>query len=139
MRAPVSRRTAALLLSAIMALTTLGLAASSDAATGKKLCRVKNATQDSWFATNSGLALTRAIDAARSGDRLNVFGTCRGSFTPTVDLTIVGSRSAMQPTVLLGTDSGRIVDTVPETTIRLVRLTLKGGGAGGLQGTGRAW
>jgi hypothetical protein len=90
-----------------MALTTLGLAASSDAATGKKLCRVKNATQDSWFATNSGLALTRAIDAARSGDRLNVFGTCRGSFTPTVDLTIVGSRSAMQPTVLLGTDPSR--------------------------------
>lgn len=135
MGVPVRRRLAAALLSTIVALTTVGLATPSEAATHKKLCRVKNATQDTWFASNSGIALTRAIAAAQSGDRLNVFGTCRGSFTPMVDLTIVGSRSAKQPTTLLGTDTGRIVDTVPDTVVRLVRLTLKGGTAGGLQVT----
>ena len=135
MAAPVGRRVAAALLSAAVALTTLGLATPSEAATGKKMCRVKNATQDSWFATDSGLALTRAIAAARSGDRLNVFGTCRGSFTPVVDLTIVGSRSASQPTTLLGADTGRILGTVPDTSVRLLRLTLRGGTAGGIHVT----
>ena len=39
------------------------------------------------------------------------------------------------PTTLVGTASGRILDTVPETTIRLTRLTFRGGPAGGIQVT----
>ena len=52
-----------------------------------------------------------------------------------VDLTIVGSRSARQPTTLLGTDTGRILGTVPDTSVRLLRLTLRGGTAGGIHVT----
>jgi hypothetical protein len=118
-----------------MALATLLPATAGEAAAGGTSCRVKNATQETWFATSSGLALTRAIAAARSGDRLNVFGTCRGAYTPQVDLTIAGSRSTEHPTTLLGTDAGYILDTVPETDIRLLRLTLRGGTFGGLQVT----
>lgn len=129
----IHQRAAVAVLGAALALTAVGLAAPSDAATGTKQCRVKNATQDTWFATNSGLALTNAIAAADAGDRLNVFGTCRGAFMPQVDLTIAGSRSATSPTTLLGTDAGYILNTVPETSIRLLRLTFRGGTFGGIQ------
>ena len=133
MATPTHTRLAAALLGAAVVLTSMGLAVPSDAATGTKQCRVKNATQDTWFATDSGAALTRAIAAAHSGDRLNVFGTCRGAFTPQVDLTIAGSRSSTNPTTLVGTDAGYIINTVPETSIRLLRLTLRGGTFGGIQ------
>jgi hypothetical protein len=49
-------------------------------------CRVKNPTQDTWFATQDGRALTRAIAAADPGDRLNVFGTVN---TLTLNSTVV--------------------------------------------------
>jgi hypothetical protein len=38
------------------------------AAAAPPACRVKNPTQDTWFATWSGQALTRAIAAANPGD-----------------------------------------------------------------------
>ena len=135
MESSTRRLLAAAGLSVVIALTTVGTAPASTADTSPKNCRVKNATQDTWFATDSGLALTNALGAAQSGDRLNVFGTCRGSFTPTVSLTIAGSTWAKHPTSLVGTASGRILDTVPETTIRLTRLTFRGGTAGGIQVT----
>src|SRR4051812_42314577 len=95
------RRLGAVLLSLLVAMTALALSpagAAGATASPTKQCRVKNATQNTWFATDSGLALTRALAAAQPGDRLNVFGTCRGSFAVTVDVTIAGSRSLATPT-----------------------------------------
>jgi hypothetical protein len=125
------RRIGAAVVSVLVAMTTLGLAPSSDVAIHKN-CRVKNATQDTWFATDSGLALTRALAAAQSGDRLRVFGTCRGSFSVGVSLTIVGSRSAESPTRLRGTGDGVILSTSSGTTVRLSHLTLSGNSDGGM-------
>jgi hypothetical protein len=77
-----------------------GLAPAAGAAPPS--CRVKNLTQDTWFATESGQALTRAIAAARPGDRLNVFGRCRGSFSIDKDLSVFGNTNRQAPTVLDG-------------------------------------
>jgi nitrous oxidase accessory protein NosD len=126
------RRIVAALMTVAIAMTTLCLAPSSAAATAQKLCRVKNTTQDTWFATDSGLALTRALAAARSGDRLNVFGTCRGSFAVQVNLTIAGSTSAESPTTLRGAGTGVILSTSSGTTVRLSHLTLSGNTDGGM-------
>src|SRR4051794_31839779 len=122
-------RLGAVLLTLLTAMTALVLvltptAATADTSDSSKPCRVKNPTQDTWFATGSGLALTRALAAAQPGDRLNVFGTCRGSFVVGVDLTIAGSRSLVTPTRLRDGDAtaGRILATVPGVTVRLVRL-----------------
>ena len=51
-------------LSVVVALTTVGTAPASTADASPKNCRVKNTTQDTWFATDSGLALTNALGAA---------------------------------------------------------------------------
>ncbi len=126
------RRLGAVLMTVVVAMTTLGFAPSSDAATVPKQCRVKNATQDTWFATDSGLALTRALAAAHPGDRLNVLGTCRGSFSVGVDLTIAGSRSAKNPTTLRGAGTGRVLGIASGTTVQLSRLSLADGANGGL-------
>ena len=63
-------------------------------------CRVKNTTQDTWFATEDGAALTNAIAAAGAGDHLNVFGTCVGTYVIDRDLNISGSHSLVFPTTL---------------------------------------
>jgi hypothetical protein len=139
MNSPTLSRLGIVLLSLLLALTTLTLAptgATGTTGTTSKHCRVKNVTQDTWFATDSGLALTRALEATQPGDRLNVFGTCRGSFEVPVDLTIAGSKSVVSPTTLRGDGStNRILDTVPDTAVRLVRLRIAGGSNGGLQVT----
>jgi nitrous oxidase accessory protein NosD len=70
-------------------------------------CRVKNPTQDTWFATRDGRALTRAIAAANPGDRLNVFGACRGNYVVDKDLRVFGNPQATAPTTLDGRGSGR--------------------------------
>ena len=77
-----------------------GLAPAAGAAPPS--CRVKNPTQGSWFATQTGAALTRAINAANPGDRLNVFGRCRGSFSIEKDLQLFGNTNRQAPTVLDG-------------------------------------
>src|SRR4051812_7392779 len=107
------RRLGAVLLTLLVAMTALALTPGPATAATPKQCRVKNVAQDTWFATDSGVALTRALAAAHPGDRLNVFGTCRGSFAVTVDLTIAGSRSLTTPTVLRGggATAGRILGT----------------------------
>ena len=139
MNSPTLSRLGIVLLSLLLALTTLTLAstgATGTTGTTSKHCRVKNVTQDTWFATDSGLALTRALEATQPGDRLNVFGTCRGSFEVPVDLTIAGSKSVVSPTTLRGDGStNRILDTVPDTAVRLVRLRIAGGSNGGLEVT----
>jgi hypothetical protein len=126
------RRIGAALISVTISMTPLAISSASDAATGQKQCRVKNTSQDTWFATDSGLALTRALAAAEDGDRLNVFGTCRGAFTVEDDVWIAGATSAKNPTTLRGTSAGRILGTVPDTDVRLSRLTFTGGQSGGL-------
>jgi hypothetical protein len=53
-----------------------------------------------------------------------------------VDLTIAGSKSVVSPTTLRGDGStNRILHTVPDTAVRLVRLRIAGGSNGGLQVT----
>jgi hypothetical protein len=101
-------------------------------------CRVKNPTQDTWFATSTGAALTRAIAAADPGDRLNVFGRCRGSFSIEKDLRIFGSTNRQAPTVLDGAGGGGVLFVNERVTVSLTRLTITGGNAtvrvgGGIQ------
>ena len=96
-----------------------GLAPAAGAAPPS--CRVKNPTQGSWFATQTGAALTRAINAANPGDRLNVFGRCRGSFSIEKDLRLFGNTNRQAPTVLDG--AGGILSV---NTLTLNRTTVSG-------------
>jgi predicted outer membrane repeat protein len=116
-----------------------GLAPAAGAA--PPACRVKNPTQGTWFATSTGAALTRAIAAANPGDRLNVFGRCRGSFSIAKDLRIVGSTNRQAPTVLDGAGGGGVLFVNERVTVSLTRLTVTGGNAtvrvgGGIQNGG---
>jgi nitrous oxidase accessory protein NosD len=138
MRPRTARRRAAILLGAVAVATTLAaaLAPAAGAAT-RPACRVKNPTQDIWFATRDGQALTRAIAAADPGDRLNVFGTCRGNYVIGKDLRVFGNPQASSPTTLDGRGSGRVLTVVPDllasVTVTLARLVVTGGGEGGIE------
>jgi predicted outer membrane repeat protein len=116
-----------------------GLAPAAGAA--PPACRVKNPTQDTWFATSTGQALTRAIAAANPGDRLNVFGRCRGTFSVTEDLRIFGATNRLDPTVLDGAGGESVLFVSERVTVTLTRLTITGGNAivrvgGGIQNGG---
>ena len=116
-----------------------GLAPAAGAAPAA--CRVKNPTQDTWFATSTGAALTRAIAAADPGDRLNVFGRCRGSFSIDKDLRIFGNTNRQAPTVLDGAGAAGVLFVNERVTVSLTRLTITGGNAtvrvgGGIQNGG---
>jgi hypothetical protein len=99
------------------------------AAAAPPACRVKNPTQDTWFATSTGQALTRAIAAANPGDRLNVFGRCRGSFSIGKDLRIFGNTNRQDPTVLDGSGADGVLTVNERVTVTLTRLTITGGNA----------
>jgi hypothetical protein len=129
MQPDTRRRIGAAFISVLLATVMSGLVSSRAEAT-QKPCRVKNTTQDTWFATDSGLALSRALAAAESGDRLKVFGSCRGAFSIRVNLTIVGA--ADRTTMLRGTGAGVILSTASGTSVRLVRLRFSGNTSGGL-------
>jgi nitrous oxidase accessory protein NosD len=121
---------------AIGAAALAGLAPAA-AAAAQPTCRVKNPTQDTWFATWDGRALTRAIAAANPGDRLNVFGTCRGNYVINKSLRVFGSTDATAPTTLDGNGSGRVLTVLPQldgtVNVTLARLVVTGGGEGGLE------
>jgi predicted outer membrane repeat protein len=124
---------------ALAAATAAVLAPAAGAA--QPACRVKNVTQDTWFATQTGQALTRAIAAARPGDRLNVFGRCRGSFSIEKDLKVFGNTNRLAPTVLDGAGGGGVLFVNERVTVTLARLTITGGNAtvrvgGGIQNGG---
>ena len=133
-----AQRRAAVLTSAIAvgAMLVAALAPAAGAAV-QPACRVKNPTQGTWFATQDGRALTRAIAAANSGDRLNVFGTCRGNFVIDKNLRVFGNPQASAPTVLDGRGSGRVLTVLPRlvgtVTVTLARLVVTGGGEGGIE------
>ena len=138
MTRPVASRRAAVVFGA-MALAGAMLAGLAPAAVAAPpACRVKNPTQDTWFATATGQALTRAIAAADPGDRLNVFGRCRGSFSIEKDLRIFGNTNRQAPTVLDGAGGGGVLFVNERVTVTLTRLTITGGNAtvrvgGGIQ------
>ena len=111
-----------------------GLAPAAGAA--PPACRVKNPTQDTWFATSTGAALTRAIAAAHEGDRLNVFGRCRGSFSIDKNLSIFGNTNRQAPTVLDGNGAAGVLFVNERVTVSLTRLTITGGNAGARVGGG---
>jgi hypothetical protein len=101
-------------------------------------CRVGNVTQDRWFATGDGSALSDAISQAAPGDRLNVFGTCVGNYTIDRDLIVSGSFRPTAPTTLTAGGIGRVLLIEPGVTVKLARVTISGGavttagGGGGL-------
>lgn len=141
MARPVARSGAVVVLGAVALAAALvaGLAPAAGAA--PPACRVKNPTQDTWFATSTGAALTRAIAAANPGDRLNVFGRCRGSFSITKDLRIFGNTNRQAPTVLDGGRAAGVLFVNERVTVTLTRLTITGGNAtvrvgGGIQNGG---
>jgi predicted outer membrane repeat protein len=116
-----------------------GLAPAAGAA--PPACRVKNPTQDTWFATWDGRALTRAIAAANPGDRLNVFGRCRGHFSIDKDLRLFGSTNRQAPTVLDGAGQAGVLEVAERVAVTMTRLTITGGNAtvrvgGGIQNGG---
>jgi hypothetical protein len=103
--------------------------------------RAGRRTQDTWFATSTGAALTRAIAAAHPGDRLNVFGRCRGGFSIDKDLQVFGNTNRLAPTVLDGAGGGGVLFVNERVTVTLTRLTITGGNAtvrvgGGIQNGG---
>ena len=131
------RRTAVLLGTIVVGAAMLAALAPAAGATASPTCGVKNPTQDTWFASRDGRALTRAIAAANPGDRLNVFGTCRGNFVIDKSLRVFGSTDATAPTVLDGNGSGRVLTVLPQlnaaVNVTLARLVVTGGGEGGIE------
>jgi hypothetical protein len=116
-----------------------GLAPAAGAA--PPACRVKNPTQDTWFATQSGQALRNAIAAANPGDRLNVFGRCRGTFGIDKDLSLFGTTNRRAPTVLDGAGGETVLSVGERYNVTLTRVTITGGHAtvrvgGGIQNGG---
>lgn len=121
------RRTISAALGAVVVAGSIA-AVSAPAAAATTGCRVKNVTQSTWFATATGRALTRAIERAHPGDRLNVFGRCRGSFGLDKNLSLYGGTNRREPTVLDGGGVTGSVLFVPEgVTAALTRLTITGG------------
>ena len=112
-----------------------GLAPAAGAA-APPACRVKNPTQGTWFATSTGAALTRAIAAADPGDRLNLFGRCRGGFSIDKDLRLFGNTNRQAPTVLDGNGAAGVLFVNERVTVTLTRLTITGGNAGVRVGAG---
>lgn len=135
-RSAVPRR-AAVLLGAITLAAAVVATLAPVAMAAQPSCRVKNPTQDTWFATQDGRALGRAIAAANPGDRLNVFGTCRGNYVIDKDLRVFGNTQATAPTTLDGRGSGRVLTVLPSllssVTVTLTRLVVTGGGEGGIE------
>jgi hypothetical protein len=72
-------------------------------------CRVRNVTQNTRFATDTGAALAAAVGGADPGDRLRVLGTCVGLYVLDNDLILVGSRAGAPRTVLDGGGQGRVL------------------------------
>jgi hypothetical protein len=102
-----------------LALAGAMVAGLAPAAAVAPACRVKNPTQDTWFATWSGQALTRAIAAANPGDRLNVFGRCRGSFSIGKDLSVFGTTNRLDPTILDGAGREGVLFVNERVTVTL--------------------
>jgi hypothetical protein len=134
---------AAALVSAIVFVGAVVVGAPPAAAGTKLSCRVKNVTQGTWFATSSGRALSRAIARAHAGDRLNVFGTCRGNFGIDKNLSLFGSTNRLDPTSLRGdrATDGSVLFVSSSATVTLTRLTITGGNpttraGGGIQNGG---
>jgi hypothetical protein len=136
-RSAAPRRVSALLGAVTLAVLASAALAPAAGAAAPPSCRVKNPTQDTWFATQDGRALTRAIAAANPGDRLNVFGTCRGNYVVDKSLRIFGNPQATAPTTLDGRGSGRVLTVLPTltstVTVTLGRLVVTGGGEGGIE------
>ena len=137
----VAPRSAVVVLGAVALAVAMVAGLASAAGAAPPACRVKNPTQDTWFATSTGAALTRAIAAANPGDRLNVFGRCRGSYAITKDLRLFGNTNRQAPTVLDGAGAAGVLFVNERVTVTLTRLTVTGGDAtvrvgGGIQNGG---
>src|SRR4029453_12254457 len=91
--------------------------------------RLTTRSQGAWFATSTGAALRRAIAAANPGDRLKVFGRCRGSFSIAKDLRLFGNTNRQAPTVLDGAGAAGVLFVNERVTVSLTRLTITGGNA----------
>ena len=141
MARPGAPRRAVVALAAVALAGAMAAGLAPAAAAAPPACRVKNPTQDTWFATSTGQALTRAINDANEGDRLNVFGRCRGSFSIGKDLRIFGTINRQDPTVLDGAGGEGVLFVNERVTVTLTRLVITGGNAtlrvgGGIQNGG---
>ena len=84
MARPVASRRAAVVLGALALAGALVAGLAPAAAAAPPACRVKNATQDTWFANATGQALTRAIAAADPGDLPRLPGLSSGGLGPPI-------------------------------------------------------
>ena len=123
----IRRVSRAIVIIATTSLLVTGL--SFGASATRPACRVKNTTQDTWFATQSGAALTHAIAEADAGDRLNVLGTCVGSFSISKELTLAGNRRWGRAT-LSGGGAARVIELNVGANVTIMDLTVTGGNAG---------
>jgi len=123
---PRGRRTAALAAAILVALVAT-LPGTMPVAAGGPTCRVTNLTRGGTARTLAG-----AVNAARSGDRLQVKGACFGTTIIDRDLTIVGRKTAAtgDPT-LDGDQSGHVLRIQRGMTVELVGLTIAHGNADG--------
>jgi nitrous oxidase accessory protein NosD len=133
----IVRITRRALTATVLAMALLTYSLPAGAATPPPACRVKNVAQGTWFATNSGAALSDAIAAAHAGNRLNVFGRCIGSFAIDKDLTLAGWRYGS--TTLSGGHEGRVlsIGSGPGVNVTLKDLVVTAGsstigGGGGI-------
>ena len=124
--------------------TTLGAAAllagvlAAPANAAGPACRVTNGAK---AYAGDGSALTRALAAAHDGDRLEVRGTCAGTYRISVDVELAGYPDRRTPTVLDGRLRDRVLVVDVETTVRLTDLVITrgrpaAGGGGGISSAG---
>lgn len=113
-------------LGAVGATAVAGVVVGAPAQAAGPACTVRNTTLGASYAGNGG-ALTRALAAARDGDRLEVRGTCAGSYVIDKDLVLNGNMDKKKPTVLDGRRTGRVLVVDFEATVRINDITITRG------------
>jgi hypothetical protein len=112
---------------------THGAAQPAGPGSASRLCRVVNETQGTRFSPDRGAVLAAAIAAANAGDRLEITGTCTGTYTLNQDIVLAGVRTRAFPIPTLdGGQAGATVTVAAGVTATLSELTITGGtGKGG--------
>jgi Right handed beta helix region len=106
-----------------VALVSIGCLGASPAGAAKPTCAIDNARTHAEYTT-----LQDAVNAAASGDTLEIKGVCAGSTIVGRDVVLKGvAKKAFGPATLTGANAGRVLRVNAPSTTTVRGLTLTGG------------
>jgi nitrous oxidase accessory protein NosD len=106
------------------------IAATAPAAGARSTSRVKDL--NSGVVYRGASALSDAIDAASSGDTLQIKGRCKGNYQIGKDLILVGKPTKLEPHPTLdGSGSGSVLSITSDVVVTDLRITGGNAPAGG--------